>query len=135
MANFEEAYLLTKDNEGGYFNHPDDRGNWTGKEVGKGTLVGTINGITAWEVQEWYKRPITADDVKNFPKTAIKEIYKKKYWVLIWGDKIKNQSIANSLYDAAVNFGVGQAIIQAQRAAKTKETGKMSNAFLEILNN
>lgn len=136
MANFEEAYELTLANEGGYFNHPNDRGNWTGKQIGKGVLAGTIKGITAWEVELWYKRPITAEDVKNFPESAIKEIYKRKYWNLIWGDRINNQKIANSLYDAAVNFGVTQAIKQAQRAAKFNNVnGKMSVEFLNTLNN
>jgi lysozyme family protein len=134
MADFILAYNKTVANEGGYDDDPADKGNWTGKAVGKGTLAGTIKGITCWEVEDYYGRSVTASDVKNFPESAIQEIYKRKYWDVMRGDEIENQGFANQIFDFGVNVGINTGIKQWQRAQGLPETGKMDSATLSNLN-
>ena len=135
MAKFEIADAATHINEVGYQNYADDNGNWTGGKKGVGAQVGTINGITAAEVMAYLKRTPTVDDVKNFPVSAQKEIYRKKYWNVIRGDEIVDQQTANILYDEAVNAGSSKSIREAQFVAGLPQTGKMDDATLNYINN
>nr|DAO60326.1 MAG TPA: Lysozyme [Caudoviricetes sp.] len=133
MANFDIAYNRTSNFEGGYVNDDAD----SGKE--------TYNGISrrfnpswgGWKIVDTYKRK------PNFPKNLdsdealqnlVKSCYKSLYWDKVWGDKIKNQNVANDLYDTAVNMGVGTSIKLSQRQMKLSETGVMNNDLLEKLN-
>ena len=139
MAVFEEAWKLTKANEGGYSNEPEDDGNWTGGKQGVGVLAGTNWGITAYEIKDFIGRVPTVEDVKAFPETSAMAIYKKKYWDKIQGDRIENQTNANTIFDNAVNMGVVQAIKIAQRSiadvdSRVKETGVMDEITLTCLN-
>jgi lysozyme family protein len=134
MADFIIAFDKTVKKEGGYDNDPDDKGNWTGKAIGKGVLAGTIMGITCWEVQEFLGRSITASDVKNFPLSSIQAIYKKKYWDVMRGDEIINQDNANQIFDFGVNVGINTGIKQWQRSLGVAETGKMDETTLKETN-
>lgn len=135
MANFEQAYKRTAVFEGGYAAHPDDNGNWTGGKKGVGVLVGTNYGISAPVYKTYLGRTPSVEDMKNIPVSARRAIYKKHYWDIVRGDEIKNQPIANSLYDMAVNAGPGMAIIQLKRAKKYHEfTPMMTNDFLDVIN-
>jgi len=141
MADFLIAYNRTVGKEGGYDDDPDDKGNWTGKAVGKGVLAGTIKGITCWEVAEYYGRPVTAEDVKNFPESAIQSIYRKKYWSVMRGDEIVSQDNANQIFDFGVNTGINTGIKQWQRSLnelypdiKLQESGKMDDKTLNATN-
>ena len=80
---------------------------------------------------------------KNFPQCLenipelqklVDLLYDKRYWDIIWGDKILNQKIANNLFDTAVNMGPNTAIKLLQRSLEYKETGKMDENFLTIIN-
>jgi lysozyme family protein len=68
------------------------------------------------------------------PDTA-RMIYLKNYWAPIKGNEIKSQDVANEIYDAAVNMGVGTAIIIAQRDLGLHETGTMDQITLDKINN
>ena len=73
--------------------------------------------------------------MKNLSKEIAAEIYRKKYWKVIRGDEITNQTISESIYDSAVNMGCSQAIKLCQRAASLPETGRMDDITLKFLNN
>lgn len=105
MAKFLLAYENTKPWEGGYSCDEPDNGNWTSGKVGIGECVGTIAGITAYEVQEVIGRKPTIGDMKHFPEEERLKIYKKKYWDVVRGDEIDSQEIANQIYDEQVNAG------------------------------
>lgn len=61
-------------------------------------------------------------------------LYRNNYWNPIWGDRIKYQESANSIYDMAVNLGVGTSIKRVQLALKMEETGKMTESLLNKIN-
>lgn len=104
MADFRKAQAKVKVFEGGYSNDPRDKGNFV-----DGKLIGTNHGISAPVLKEWLGRTPTVDDMKNLSYETALQIYKKNYWNPIGGDRINNQSIAELLYDHAVNAGLGNA--------------------------
>ena len=69
---WELAKRLTLNLEGGYQCDPDDKGNWTGGNVGIGKLKGTKYGISAASFPNI--------DIKNLTKEQAEILYKQKYW-------------------------------------------------------
>ena len=71
---------------------------------------------------------------------AAREIYSIDYWEPIRGDEIRDQGIATKLLDMAVNMGVRQAVVLAQRALnvdaipRISEDGIFGSKTLETLN-
>jgi lysozyme family protein len=133
MADFEKAYQRTQIFEKGYQCHEDDNGNWTGGKKGIGFLVGTIDGITANEVMQYLGHVPTVQEVKNFSESARKSIYEKKYWDKSRLNEIKDQHIANLIYDENVNAGNGR-IVSAQKAAGLTITGTMNDETINYFN-
>ena len=133
MANFDEAYQRTLKFEGGWVNDDND----SGKETYKGISRVYEKNWEGWKIVDAYKKK------PNFPKNLeadkklqelVKNCYRKNYWNVIWGDKIRNQKVANDLYDTAVNMGVGTSIKLSERQCGLKETCKMSQKLLDKLN-
>lgn len=93
MTHFEKAIEDLLGVEGGYVNHPNDRGgptNW---------------GITLGVLSEWRRKKVTAEDVKNMKREEAIQIYKAKYWDSINLDSIKSSLIAELVFDQSVNRG------------------------------
>ena len=101
MADFGIAVALTLRNEGGFQNMSSDKGNWTGAEVGAGTLVGTKYGIAAAEFPNL--------DIPNLTVAQATQIYEQKYWNVLY-NQIESQDVADKLFDIGVNEGVGTAV-------------------------
>lgn len=91
MASFDEAIALVLEHEGGYVNDPDDPGGETKFGISKAM------------------HPL--ENIKSLPLERAKEIYKKEYWIY---DLVKDQRIANKIFDAAVNMGPAMAHRLAQ---------------------
>ena len=87
MADFDTAYRLTVAAEGGYSNDPDDKG-----------------GETKYGIS---KRAYPYLNIKSLTEAQAKAIYKRDYWDACSCDEIKSQDLANSIFDMAVNMGVG----------------------------
>lgn len=134
MADFELAHKLTAGFEGGYSDHPNDNGNWTGGAMGVGKLIGTNLGIAAPVLKAYLKRMPTVQDMKSLKIETAKKIYKINYWDQIRGDEWNNQDNANIVYDMAVNSGVSRSIKLWQIAMGLKPTGKMNKETLDKTN-
>lgn len=100
MAVFKEAQKLVGLAEGGYQADPRDTGNYY-----KGQLIGTNWGISAPVLAKYLGRTPSVEDMKRLTRATAEEILKINYWLKNNFDKLKNQSIANLLYDGAVNHG------------------------------
>ncbi|MEP2989416.1 MAG: glycosyl hydrolase 108 family protein [Parasphingorhabdus sp.] len=88
--------------EGGYSNHPADRG-----------------GPTRWGVTEAVARTYGySGDMQHFPRSEAAAIYKRKYWHRPGFDRIAQLSpqLAEELFDTGINMGPGIAIGFLQRA-------------------
>lgn len=133
MANFDIAYKRTAKFEGGYVYDPDDNGG----ETYAGISRKANPSWSGWKIIDSAKKK------QGFPKSLAnnaeliqlaKNLYRKNYWNPILGDRIKNQKVANELYDFGVNAGVAQSIKLSQRQYRMKETGVMNDALLAKLN-
>ncbi len=100
MADFEKAQVLVGLSEGGYQNDPRDSGNYY-----QGQLIGTNWGIAAPTLATYLGRIPTVADMKNLSKQTAENILKVRYWTKHNLGNVKNQSVANLLYDGVVNHG------------------------------
>mgnify|MGYP001050132048 CR=1 FL=1 len=134
MAVYRIAFDITKKYEGGYQAWEDDNGNWTGGKKGKGILIGTNRGVTAYEYAAYLGKTPTIQEMKDMPANVPFEIFKKKYWDVMKGDAIINQEVANHIFDMCINAGNSIGIKLAQRVLGLNETGVMNNETLIELN-
>lgn len=122
MGNFEKALKKVLLWEGGYVNHPNDTGGATNK------------GITLKTYQYHFGKDKTVEDLKNITLEEVSYIYREGYWNKIKGDYITNQSIAELLFDFAVNSGVKTAVRKLQNILGVYADGILGNITLKALN-
>lgn len=103
MANFDPVFKLTLNHEGGFQKFPNDSANWV-----NGKLIGTNRGISAVAYYQFYNRVPTEQDMRNLTQDQAKAIYKRNYWDKINGDRIKNQSVAELMFQFIIGSGASQ---------------------------
>lgn len=108
--------------EGGYVNHPNDKGGCTNK------------GVTINTFREIYGENMNCSDLKNITDEQLEFIYKKNYWDPCWGDNINCPKIAQIIVDWAVNSGVKTAIKNVQKIVGTTPDGIMGPKTIEAIN-
>ena len=107
-----DALIFTLAWEGGFTNHPLDPG-------------GATNfGVIQSRYDEYRKfKKLKTQSVKFITKAEYEEIYDKYYW-----DPVRAQYLSGplglSLFDTAVNLGVGGALSRLQSSMKLSVTGK-----------
>lgn len=115
--NFDTALGQVLLHEGGYSDHPDDRG-------GK-----TNYGITEAVAREVGYR----GDMSVFPLDIAKRIYKERYWDAMCCDDMP-AAARHALFDSAVNSGVGQTTKWLQRAVGVAADGVIGPKTLAAAN-
>ncbi|KQS49473.1 MULTISPECIES: glycoside hydrolase family 108 protein [unclassified Sphingomonas] len=97
------------DREGGYSNHPADRGGPT--RYGITQQVARSNGYPG--------------DMRNFPRDQAETIYRRLYWTRPAFDQIAERApkIAEELFDTGVNMGPAVAATFLQRALNALNRG------------
>lgn len=123
MCNFKDFIKNIFRLEGGYVNHPNDKGGCTNK------------GITIETFRSFYGKDMTCSDLKNITEEQAEAIYKNNYWNPCWGDKIYCHKIAELLVDWAINSGVKTAIKGIQRIVGVEVDGVMGPKTLKAINN
>jgi lysozyme family protein len=149
MAQFLIANSLTKGHEGGYASAAaaakiKDQGG----ETYKGFARNFNQDWDGWRIIDAYKAKFGLP-AWNTVITALKEPYpgaaveldklvdaryKSNFWNVIKGDLIKDQSIANLLYDIGVNSGVGEAAKSVQSVLKLATDGVIGTQTLSKIN-
>jgi lysozyme family protein len=110
-ASFEKAQKLVKVAEAGYSDDKGDEGNWIDLPSGGRRFIGTNHGISAPILAKYFNekgisRLITKQDmIKLSYKTALK-IFKHNYWDKQELSTLKDQNVANIIYDGCVNQGI-----------------------------
>jgi lysozyme family protein len=99
---FDEAFDLLIDHEGGYVNHPNDPG-----------------GETKFGIS---KRAYPNEDIAGLTLDRAKVIYKRDYWDKVEADSLPSE-IRFDVFDVAVNSGVRTAVRMLQRAAFAEVDG------------
>ncbi len=114
MADFDKAIENTLKHEGGYVNDSSDNGG----ETNFGISSKSYPNI----------------DIKNLTMDEAKYIYQRDYWNKLNADTIESQSVANALFDTAVNMGVSTSAKLIQKILEVKEDGAIGKITLKKLN-
>lgn len=122
MPDYRDAINKVLQHEGGFVNNPLDKG-------------GPTNfGVTQATYSAFIGHPATIEEIKSMPIGNAITIYKKNYWDVIQGDKIKQYAIAAAIFDQAINRGHVAAVKQAQRVLGLTQDGKMGPVTLAAIN-
>lgn len=127
MAKFDIAIPHTLVWEGGYVNHKDDPGGETNRGI-TDRLDGKIDGMVDLDGD------LDGDvDIKGLTEAEAKQVYKRRFWDKMQGDKIESQLIANILFDGFVNCGANGIKIM-QRILNQKDDGVIGPKTLAAIN-
>ena len=132
MADFKIAYKKTGGFEGGWNHVKGDRGG----ETYKGIARNFFPRWAGWKIVD-SKKPLKNNAIikDEMLDTLVLQFYKTEFWDVLGGDKIEDQSIANTLYDFGVNAGQGRSIKNMQQALKIPITGKITKELINAINN
>lgn len=122
MANAEKLIPFILKWEGGFSNHPSDKGGATNK------------GITLATFRQFFGKDATVSQLKAMTDEQWKHIFQKGFWFPFKGDYILNQSIANICIDWAWGSGTKTAIKQVQRILGVSDDGIVGNITLSAIN-
>lgn len=109
--------------EGGFANHPNDKGGATNK------------GITIATFRHFFGSGATVEQLKAMTDEQWETVFRKGFWNPFKGDEIKNQSIANICVDWAWGSGATTAVKQVQRLLGVAADGVVGNITLGAINN
>jgi lysozyme family protein len=127
MANFDLFFPKLMKHEGGFVNHPSDPGGATNKGI-------TFNVFRQHGKDYNNDGKIDVEDLKRLTSNDAKAIYKKLYWDAIRADQINSQSIAELLFDFAVNSGVRRAAQLVQHLVNVKADGAIGPVTIAAIN-
>lgn len=95
MARFDKYAPLLHELEGGYVNHPADKGGPTNM------------GVTLTKFREVFGKAKTIADLQGMTEAQWRKIMKEGYWDKAQADYIENQSVAELIADWCVHSGPG----------------------------
>lgn len=118
-------YVLA--NEGGFSDHPADRGG------------ATRYGITKETASRWRGYPVSVAEMREFPIYEARKIYEAWYWKPIGCDKILDANIATAMFDIGIVRGTGVSALYAQqvcnhRGAKLVEDHQIGPKSVAAIN-
>ena len=113
MSDFARALPTILAAEGGYSDHPDDKG-------GKTNFGVTERVYHAWLAMKFQK----PKPVKEITPEEVAAIYSKSYWQAMKCDELP-WPVSLVAFDSAVNHGVGRASKMLQDAAGVLADGKI----------
>ena len=133
MASFKTAFPLLLAHEGGYVKDPDDPGG----ETYRGVARKIWPRWEGWDTLDYLKTqsgfPSNLDN-NSVLQDLIHDFYKNNFWDRIKGEQIKDQEVANSIFDFAVNAGVRTSSGLAQMVVGADTDGIIGPKTLEKLN-
>lgn len=122
MADFNQAFNFTVQNEGGYSNHSMDRGGATKYGITEGTLMA------------WRRKEVTIEDVQNLELEEAKLIYKTLYFDALRLEECANDITAILIFDQCVNRGPVTVAREVQFLLGVKIDGIVGSKTLAALN-
>lgn len=111
MSGFARALPFVLEREGGYVDHPADRGGATNKGV-------TQDAYDAWRVDHG----LSPRDVQEITDEEVASVFHERYWVEAHCDAWW-WPLSLAVFDAAVNHGPTRAIKLLQSSARTTVDG------------
>ena len=119
-SNFETALAKVLEHEGGFVNHPRDPGGATNL------------GVTLRTWQEWRRRPVTVEQLKDLTPSDVAPMYRKKYWNIAGCDSLP-AGLDYVVFDFAVNAGPGRALKTLQTAVGATPDGVLGPKTLAAI--
>lgn len=119
-ANFEYAFARLIPHEGGYTDHPADRGGKTKFGVTEAT----------WRAFCAEQRPQDRRGIHDITLDDAKAVYAHGFWAPLGLDYVKDGRIAYELFEIAVNCGPSDAATIAQRAVNL--SGRALNISVKV---
>ncbi len=119
MADFQKAYAITMRHEGGYANHPADRGGMTYKGIARNFNPNWGGWLAIDQARKQTGATATLNKIlaANEPlQKDVRGFYKLNYWDVNRLDAIVHQTIAEEVFDTGVNMGVRKAGMILQEA-------------------
>lgn len=116
MAEFSTAHKFTAKWEGGFSDHPADRGGVTKY----GVSINFLRGIAATQAgRDALDRmgvilPVSANTVRNLTREQAESLFRMAFWLPLRLDALP-QRVGAVIYDMAVNHGAKRAVMLAQR--------------------
>lgn len=120
-SNWDNAFKLMLQSEGGFVNHPSDPGGMTNLGVTKAT----------WE--NWVGRQSDEKEMRGLTPEKVEPLYKKKFWDACRCDELPS-GIDYLVFDFAVNAGPGRSIKTLQTAVGTTPDGGIGPMTLAAVN-
>ncbi|MDH5257991.1 MAG: N-acetylmuramidase [Gammaproteobacteria bacterium] len=133
MANFEEALEATLKAEGGYVFDKDDPGGETYKGIARARNPKWPGWVTVDILRNKRNFPNNLDNDPQLQQ-QVKDLYEVNYWHKIKGDDIKDQDVAESIFDFAVNAGPATSAKLAQITVGAKADGVIGPQTIEKIN-
>lgn len=128
MAKLEYVRDFILSFEGGWSNHPNDKGGQTNMGV----------TLTTWRVAGYDKDldgDIDADDLRLIDKDdVVNRVMRPMFWDKIKGDEIQSQAVANILLDWAWMSGAKKVIMYVQRMISVKADGIVGPITIKAIN-
>jgi len=115
---FSECVAIVLRHEGGFIDHPSDRGGPTKYGI-------TLRTLRGWRDDE----TLTADDVRALTEAEAREIYLARYWNPIRGDELP-PGVDLAVFDYAVNSGVRHAARELQAVVGVPQDGAIGRVTL-----
>ena len=109
-SNYDRAFKLLIESEGGYVNDSADRGGETNL------------GVTRRAWGEYLKRSILDDEMKRLTPADVKLFYKLRYWDAVAADALPD-GVDYVVFDFSVNAGPRQAAKYLQRSVGVVDDG------------
>ena len=119
--NFEKCLAELLKHEGGYIDHPEDKGG------------ATNYGVTQKVWQEWVGHPVTKDDMKNLVSSNVMGLYHNRYWDACKCDDLP-AGVDYCVFDTAVNSGRVRAIKFLQAVVGTVPDGSIGPITIASVN-
>lgn len=108
MASFQKYLPLLHEVEGGFQKNPDDPGNYNSY----GELIGTNHGISGRFYETAIGHVPTENEMRNITQNQADQIFKEYFWDKSKADKIRDQSVAETVVDHQINAGKGVKLAQ-----------------------
>ena len=112
---FKKALAFVLLHEGGYSNHPNDKGGATNMGI-------TQNTYNSWRASH----NLAPLPVKNITRQEVEDIYWHRYWIPTGCEKMTSK-FAVVCFDTAVNMGISR-VSEFLKAAEYKYVDKFLNA-------
>lgn len=121
MADFKKYAPKLLQLEGGFVNHPEDKGGITNL------------GVTLTTYRVYCGQEKTIKDLQNMSYGTWEKIMKDLYWDKVKGDEIDNQSLAEIIADWCVNSGLA-GLRKVQEIVGCKPDGIVGAITLSLIN-